>query len=137
MIMKYRLFSFFLFITLACRQEKATTIVLNDGKTMVTRIDIDDSGALKIVLYPGKFKGELPNSFVYAEYKRLLDGYEAILLNKEDSIFLFQESGDFKYFGIDSNLIFIKDVEADSFLRIFNCSKKMGYKLISNYGSSD
>ncbi len=132
--MKNGLFYLFLFILFSCQQEKVTTINLNDGKTRVTRIDIDDNGPHKIVLYPGELKEKLPNSFVYSEYKRLLDGYEAILLSKDDSFFLFQESGDFKYHGIDSNLIFIKDVEPDSFLRIFNRCKEKGYKLISNYG---
>jgi hypothetical protein len=132
--MKNWLFYLFLLILFSCRQEMVTTINLNNGKTMVTRIDIDDIGPHMIVLYPGELKEKLPNNFVYSEYKHLLDGYEAILLSKDDSIFLFQESGDFKYHGIDSNLIFIRDVEPDSFLRIFNLCKEKGYKLISNYG---
>ncbi len=135
--MKNGLFFLVLFILFSCRQEKVSTIELNDGKTRVSRIDIKGNGPLKIVLYPGELKEKLPNSFVYSEYKRLLDGYEAILLCKDDSIFLFQESGDFKYYGMDSNLIFIKDVEADSFLRIYNRCNEKGYKLISNYGKID
>lgn len=117
-------------MALSCTSQRKSEIHLNDGKVVLTRIDVDKNG-LKTILYLGSYSKKLPSNYVYVNHRKLLDGFEALLDYTDDKVILLQPYQYFKYVG-DSSSIIIKTINDSTFYTLFFNKKDMRYTKVQN-----
>lgn len=117
-------------IALGCKSQRKSEIHLNNGKIVLTRID-RDKNELKTILYLGSYTKELPPNYVYVNHKRLLDGFQALLVYTDNKVVLLQPYQYFKHVG-DSTSIIIKTINDSSFYSIFFDKKSTNYIRVEN-----